>query len=62
MTRLSKEELRNKIEWEGGITAAMEYGIRPEQVPVEIEESWREISNALAAHGYVIEAFLEEEF
>lgn len=46
------EELASKIEWEGGIMEAVDYGIKvadlPEDIPVEIRDAWQRMRNVLA--------------
>jgi hypothetical protein len=48
----SREELANKIEWEGGIFEALDYGIRSDDMPegdTELVEAWRDLAVAYAS-------------
>lgn len=48
----SRADLASKIEWEGGILDAVDYGIRAEDMPegdVEMAEAWHELEDAYAA-------------
>ena len=45
----SREAVAGKIEWEGGIFEALDYGIKTEDMPegdTELAEAWRELSAA----------------
>lgn len=44
--RMTTEALVAKIEWEGGILPLLEYGIEPEEVPIELERSWKDLRDA----------------
>lgn len=35
-------ELEAKIEWEGGLLQAIDYGIKYEEVPEEVRDMWAE--------------------
>jgi hypothetical protein len=44
-----REELANKIEWEGGIIDALDYGIKTENMPegdTELAEAWGKLEAA----------------
>lgn len=40
--RYTLGQLAGKIEWEGGVFEALEYGIKANDVPVELEKLWAE--------------------
>jgi len=54
--KMSADRLAQKIRWEGGLMAALEYGIRAEQIDdpaladlwARLQRSYREISPLLA--------------
>lgn len=62
----SREELAAKIEWEGGLEAAFDYGIRSDYMPEGDEELtalWREAEDAFARFDdalYPLRELLEE--
>ena len=39
--RMSMQQLADKCEWEGGVTGAIAWGIRSNQVPLELEDDWK---------------------
>ena len=47
---MTKERLADKIEWEGGVLEAVEYGIKvsdlPDGVPEEIADAWGRLEMA----------------
>ena len=40
--RMTPAEFRDKLEWEGGIGALIEYGVLADEVPEELASLWRE--------------------
>jgi hypothetical protein len=45
----SRADLLAKIEWEGGVIAALEYGIKTADMPegdTEMEQAWRKLEDA----------------
>jgi len=45
---LTLQELHEKIDWEGGIVEAVEYGLRPDQMPSEsLRAAWQALVDAL---------------
>jgi hypothetical protein len=45
----NRDQLAAKIEWEGGVLEAVDYGIRSTDMPegdVELEELWKELEDA----------------
>lgn len=40
MKRMSMQQLADKVEWEGGVADAIDYGIKHDQVPSELEVEW----------------------
>jgi hypothetical protein len=56
-TKLSNEELSRKIRWEGGILAALDYGIRPAEIAdPEIRKLWARLERSYRT----IEPLLDE--
>lgn len=48
--QLTLQELHEKIDWEGGILATVEYGIRPDQMPSEsLRAAWQTLVDACQA-------------
>lgn len=45
--RYTAEDLLSKIEWEGGVAEAMDYGITWHDVPLEISGRWYEANQLL---------------
>ena len=47
---MTKEELRDKIAWEGSVMDAVEYGIKledfPEDTPAEVTDAWYQLQEA----------------
>ena len=41
----SVADFASKVEWEGGIVEALDYGIKPKDVPEEIRPQWQELSD-----------------
>jgi hypothetical protein len=41
------DDLRDKVDWEGGIYETLIYGIHPDQVPEEIREDWKKAVEAV---------------
>jgi hypothetical protein len=39
--RMSRRDLADKCEWEGGVYAAIEYGIKHDDVPLIISHAWK---------------------
>lgn len=59
------KDFLGKIEWEGGVYEAIEYGVdeRTYELPAELKEHWRALRvgmHALQAHVRFIERLLEE--
>ncbi len=46
MSEFNLEDLAAKIEWEGGFEGALDYGIKPEDVPEEIRPLWQRAVDA----------------
>jgi hypothetical protein len=38
-------DLRDKVEWEGGVVETLAYGIKPDDVPKEIADVWVDAYN-----------------
>ena len=63
----SREALAGKIEWEGGLTEALDYGIKVTDMPEGDEEliaAWAALDEAWAAlreHAIVVENLLPEQ-
>jgi hypothetical protein len=50
LTGLDQEQLAAKVAWEGGVLAALEYGIRSEQIAnLRARELWRDLESRYAA-------------
>lgn len=45
LTRYSREQVWSKVDWEGGLPEGLEW-FKPEEVPEEIEDLWREAREA----------------
>lgn len=46
--QLTLQELREKIDWEGGIVEAVEYGLQPDEMPSEsLRAAWQTLVDAL---------------
>jgi hypothetical protein len=44
--KMSAERLAQKIRWEGGLMAALEYGIRPEDIAdKDLADLWTQLRN-----------------
>jgi len=59
---MTREELRDKINWEGGIFSAVEYGILTKDVPPELRETWEQLLTAytsFSSAASVIESELD---
>lgn len=55
-------DLLSKIDWEGGITSVLEYGVRDideYDVPEELKEAWAEMSEAYADFEVIETTVLE---
>ena len=55
----SRTDLRDKIDWEGGITDALDYGIKTEDMPegdAELTEAWGKLEAAWRALAPLAEA------
>ena len=62
-SRMTYRELADKVEWEGGVTGAIEYGIKPSQVPSSMQLLWADAYdkfNAFAEVDAKIEARIAE--
>jgi hypothetical protein len=63
----SREDVASKIEWEGGIFEALDYGIKTEHMPKgdnELTEAWRDLSVAYASAAVLankVQALLDAE-
>lgn len=45
----TRDEVREKVAWEGGLAAALEYGLTEEDMPEgdsELRKAWRRLRNA----------------
>ena len=42
MDKLTVEDLANKVEWEGGIIAVLEYGVNPNDLDPSVPDALRE--------------------
>lgn len=50
---LDRTEVANKVDWEGGLDAVLEYGLRAEDLPeddIELREAWQAME--LAFHTF----------
>jgi hypothetical protein len=62
----SRRDVWNKVQWEGGILEALEYGIRVDDLPegdAELAELWQRLEDAYDALEPIqkaIEALLED--
>ncbi len=62
----SREDLAAKIEWEGGILEAVDYGITTEMMPegdAELTEAWNKLATAyheMAPFADAVEKLLED--
>ena len=59
MSRYTNEDLFMKIDWEGGIAEAIEYGIRSSDVPVDLAPLWESASERYAAFSQVADVIME---
>jgi hypothetical protein len=63
----SREAVAGKIEWEGGIFEALDYGIKTEDMPegdTELAEAWRDLAVAYASASVLadkVQALLDGE-
>lgn len=47
----SREDVADKIEWEGGLASVLDYGITADDMPdAELEAAWREMAQAYEAY------------
>jgi hypothetical protein len=50
--KYTKQDLAQKVEWEGGLAAAIDYGIKhdelPDDTPTETVDAWRRLEADLA--------------
>jgi hypothetical protein len=54
----SRADLLSKIEWEGGVIAALEYGIKTVDMPegdTELEQAWRKLEDAWNALDPIVD-------
>lgn len=60
------EELAAKIEWEGGIVDAVEYGIHaddlPAETPLAIREAWQRVEDALTDENLILRWLWDQGF
>lgn len=56
---MTKAELADKIEWEGGIVEAIRYGIAADDVPEDIRDLWATAVQAVATLDKLEEYFSE---
>jgi hypothetical protein len=52
MSYATREEVRGKVEWEGGLTAALDYGLDTGDMPegdTELREAWDKLATAYKA-------------
>lgn len=63
----TREDVRNKVEWEGGLPDALEYGIRSADLPEDDQEligAWEEMEEAFSVFQstqFVVEDLLEPD-
>ena len=61
---MTKEEFRDKVEWEGGVMEAVDYGLKvtdlPDDVPAKVADAWHRLESALR-YIDVIDAWLDTE-
>lgn len=61
---MTKQELADKIDWEGGVFESVEYGLKvsdlPEGVPPEVAEAWANLEKAVRDQD-LINAWLWED-
>lgn len=51
MSFADREQVRDKVEWEGGITEALNYGLTVDDMPdgdAELREAWAKLIDAYA--------------
>ena len=46
--RMTLDQLRAKIQWEGSFEQVLDYGISHEEVPKELAKSWEEMEKLYA--------------
>lgn len=44
--RMSRDDFLSKVEWEGGIYEVLQWGMRADDVPEEIEVLWQKLEQA----------------
>lgn len=49
---MSEQDFAQKVQWEGGVTEALEYGlIGPDVVPGELRDKWVELEQVWLTHA-----------
>lgn len=46
MSEMTLQDVADKIGWEGGFAAVLDYGLKPEDVPEEIRPLWQKAWDA----------------
>lgn len=58
--RLTKTSLAQKIRWEGGVLAALDYGIKPDEIEdAQLATLWRELDEAYRRFSPLLEEVAE---
>jgi hypothetical protein len=60
-TKGTAQDFINKIEWEGGVTEALEYGLQSEEynLPAAVDRGWNDLRTAYAAYVTVKQYFTD---
>lgn len=58
---LTDEEFASKVEWEGGVFGALEYGLRPEEMrPGALRDAYKELWDVYHGRMYDLMQKVEE--